>query len=107
MTFGRKFKISEYNPFADLQYEVHNLIPCGDNRKIVKLGYHSLSINNECKIEFNNYKLKMDANIRATWNIFFSFRNKNPNRGGNNDFKIDRRYCEDVETSTWILKCNV
>lgn len=39
----KKFKINEYTSFADLQYEMHNLIPYGDNKKIVKLEYCSPS----------------------------------------------------------------
>lgn len=37
----------------------------------------------------------------------FMFLNKSFDRGGSHNFKIDRRYFEDVEASTWILKCNV
>lgn len=37
----------------------------------------------------------------------FPFQNKRSDRGGSRDFKISQRYCEDVEASTRILKCNV
>lgn len=48
-------------PFSNLQYEVQNLLPCADNRKIVKL---SPSTNNEDKIELNNYELKTGADVK-------------------------------------------
>lgn len=40
-----------------------------------------------------------NADIRAMCNIFFCFETKSFDRGGSDDFKIDRR-CEDVEAST-------
>lgn len=72
-TLGRKFKINEYTSFADMQYEVHNLLAYEDSQKIVKLEYRSPSINNKGKIEFNNYEFKTNANVRTMRSTFFRF----------------------------------
>lgn len=102
----REFKINEYTHFAYLKYILQNLLSYADNQNIVKLEYHSTLIANECKIEFNNCELKIGANLRSMWSIFFPFRNKSSNRGGCDDL-TGQRYYENVGTSTRILKCNV
>ena len=42
----------------------------------MKLEYRSSSIDNRGKIEFINFELKTDADVRAMWNIFFHFETK-------------------------------
>lgn len=71
-----EFKFNECIPFADLKYILQDLLPYEDNWKIVKLEYCSPSIDNEGKIEFNNFELKTGANLRAVWNIFSSLETK-------------------------------
>lgn len=80
-----------------MQYEVHNILPYGDNRKIVKFEYRSPAINNECKIEFNNYELKKDADVRAMSNIFFRFETKD-------SIEVEARISISVEDIVKILK---
>lgn len=75
-TPGRNFKLTEYTSLADIKDEIHYFLSYGDNRRIVKLEYRSPSINNEEKIEFNNFEPKI--NVRAMWNIFFYFEIKIP-----------------------------
>lgn len=106
-TSERNFKLSEYTSLADIQDEIHHLLPQGDNRKNLKLEYHSLSIHIRRKIEFNNFELKTDADVRAMWNTFFSFQNKSSAQVVSGNSKIDQRYSENVEAFTLILKCNV
>ena len=74
----QKFKLNEYTSLADIKYKIHRLLPYGDNRRIVKLDHRSLSIDNRWKIEFNNFELKTDADIRAMWNTYFRFETKVP-----------------------------
>lgn len=51
-------------------------MPYGDNPRIVKLEYRSPSIYNRENIEFNNFELKTDADVRALLNTFFRFETK-------------------------------
>lgn len=44
----------------------------------MKLEYRSSSIDNEGKIEFNKFELKMQADVRAMWNTYFRFETKIP-----------------------------
>ncbi|XP_050916349.1 protein FAR1-RELATED SEQUENCE 6-like [Lathyrus oleraceus] len=83
-----------------LKYEVNYLLPYRDNKKIVKFKYRSPSIDNEWKIEFNNFELKTGADVRVIWNICFSISNKSSARVGSDDFKIGQKYCKDVKRPT-------
>lgn len=73
-----EFKFNDYNIFIDMKYILQNLLTYGDNRKIVKLEYYSPWIENKRKTEFRNFKLKMGAYVRATWNTFFHLETKVP-----------------------------
>lgn len=42
----------------------------------MKFEYRWSSINNDDNIEYNNYELKTDANVRTMLNIFFCFETK-------------------------------
>ncbi|CAL5191721.1 unnamed protein product [Lathyrus oleraceus] len=72
----RTFKLNEFTSLDDIKDEIHYLLPYGDNRKIVKLEYLSLSIDNRGKIEFRKFELKTQADVRAMWNTFFYFKIK-------------------------------
>lgn len=72
----QNFKLTEYISLVDIKDEIHHLLPYGDNRRIVKLGYRSSSIDNRGKIEFNNFEFKKDADVRVVWNTYFHFKTK-------------------------------
>lgn len=72
-TPGWNFKLTEYTSLEVIKYEIHHLVPYGDNRRIVKLENRSPSINNREKIKFINFELKTVADLRAMWNTFFCF----------------------------------
>lgn len=44
--------------------------------KNVKLECFSPSIDNGGKIEFNNFELNTDVDVKAMWNTFFRFKTK-------------------------------
>ena len=44
----------------------------------MKFEYHSSSIDNRGKIEFNDFELKTDVDVRAMRNTFFRFETKVP-----------------------------
>lgn len=69
----RKFKLNEYTSLTDIKYEIHHLLPYGDNWRIVKLEYRSPLIDNGEKIEFNNFELKTVVDVRVMWNTYFRF----------------------------------
>lgn len=94
----QEFKIDEYIPFADLHYEVQNLLPYADNQKYMKLEHCLASINDVCKIEFNNYELKTDANVRVVWKIFLRFETKVL-------IKVEATISRSIEDIVKMLKC--
>lgn len=61
----RNFKLTEYTSLVDIINGIQYLLVYGDNQRIVKLKYHSPSIDNRGKIEFNNFEFKTDADVRA------------------------------------------
>ena len=69
----------------------------------MKLEYHSPSIDNGEKIEFNKFELKTQANVRDMWNTYFRFETKIP-------LELEgtlQRSIEDMQASIGILKCNI
>lgn len=54
----RTFKLTDFISLEDIKDEIHYLLPYEDKRRIVKLEYRSLSIDNRGKIEFNKFELK-------------------------------------------------
>lgn len=68
-----EFKFNEYTHFAFLKYILEILLSYSDTQKIVKLRYRSSSIDNEGKIEFNNFKMKKSVDFRAMWNRIFRY----------------------------------
>lgn len=69
----RKFKLTGVTSLEDIKYKIHHLSPYKDNRRIVKIEYRSLSIDNRGKIEFNKFELKTHAYVRAMWITYFYF----------------------------------
>lgn len=69
-------KLTEFTSLEDIKYEIHQLLPYGDNRRILKLEYRSSSIDNERKIEFNKFEFKTQTDVRAMWNTYFCFKTK-------------------------------
>lgn len=82
-TLRRTFKLTDFTSLEDIKYEIHYLLPYGDNRVQDARGCKSY-------VEY-----------------IFPFQNKSSTRVGSDDFKTGRRYSEDVKASTCILKCNV
>lgn len=70
------FKLTDFISLKDIKDEIHYLLPYRDKRRIVKLEYHSPSIDNEGKIEFNKFKLKTQVDVRVMWDTYFRFKIK-------------------------------
>lgn len=75
-TLGKTFKLADFTTLENIKDEIHHLLPYRDNRKIVKLGYHSLSIDNKGNIDFSKFELKTRASVRTMWDTFFYFKEK-------------------------------
>lgn len=59
-----EFKVTKYTSLIDLKSIPENPLQYSNNWRIVKLEYRSLSIDNECKIQFNKFKLKTNENLK-------------------------------------------
>ncbi|XP_058732910.1 uncharacterized protein LOC131604491 [Vicia villosa] len=77
-TFGRTLKLNDYTLLDDIIDEVHYPLPYGDKRKIVKLKYRSLSVDNEGKVVYNNFELKNREDVLTMWRTYFDFEEKIP-----------------------------
>ena len=77
-TRSREFKFTVYTPIEDVREILQELVPYGDNRKVVKIEYRSPSIDKDGKLVFINRELKNGADLRAMWNTFDSFEEKVP-----------------------------
>lgn len=59
---------------VDLKSKLDNFYP--DNLRVVKLYFRSPSIDNDEKISFNNFELKMDEDLTFMWNTFQYYETK-------------------------------
>lgn len=66
-----QFWVSKDILLINLKRKINKLLRCPENRKVVKLEYHSLSIDNKRKICFTMIELKTNDDLKITWNVFY------------------------------------
>lgn len=79
-----------------MKSKLENFLHYSNNRRVVKIEYHSFSIDNKGKMKFSKIQLMTDADISVMWSTFYR-KQLRSNQGGYNNYKIDQRYYEDVE----------
>lgn len=70
-----------------------------DNRSVVKLYYHSPSIENEGKIHFNKFELKRNEILTVMWSIFHRYKTKTL-------IEVDAKIVRSTEDIQKLLKCS-
>lgn len=67
------FMLSEDMFLVDLKFKLNTLLRYPKNRRIVKHGYRSTSIDNERKIRPTMLELKTDNGLKSMWSTFYNY----------------------------------
>lgn len=70
----------------------------------MKYEYHSLSIENEEKIQFNNFELKTDEDLRVMWNALnrYEIKRFDFDQSGGEDYEIDEDIIKILQCPTYV-----
>src|ERR1043165_3712754 len=60
-----QLRLSQNTPYDELITTLHSLLQYPDNRKVVKLEYHSPSLDAEGKVKFTLFQLKNDDDLEV------------------------------------------
>lgn len=80
-----------------LKFKLDNILYHIDNKKVVKIEYHSPSIDNEGKIWFSKFELKMDGDLKLMWSTYHRYET-------NGLIKVDATITRSVNDIIKILK---
>lgn len=70
------FRLVEETPLDVLKSKLNNLVHHTNNRKVVKIEYHSPLIDNKENISFNKFELKTNEDLKVMWNIYHRYKTK-------------------------------
>lgn len=72
------FKVTEETPLAYLISKLRTLLRFLENCRVVKLKYHSPSFDSDENIQFTNFELKTDEDLKVMWSVFHRYESKGP-----------------------------
>ncbi|XP_058751977.1 uncharacterized protein LOC131625098 [Vicia villosa] len=73
-----QFSFSEDTPLAELITILNSLLQYTENMKVVKLEYRSPSLDTEGNVQFTQFTLKTDDDLKVMWSTFRRYSIKGP-----------------------------
>ncbi|XP_058776582.1 uncharacterized protein LOC131650896 [Vicia villosa] len=71
-----QFRFSEDTPLAELITILNSLLQYPKNRKVVKLEYRLPSLDADIKVQFTQFALKTDDDLKILWSTFRRYSTK-------------------------------
>lgn len=80
MRLPLQFRVTNGTTLVDLKFKLKNLLQCPNHRRVVKIEYHLPFIDNKENMNFGQYELKIDENLRNMLKIFHCYAANGPTK---------------------------